>query len=80
MENNKLRTIYESWSSSWGQNSECSHLSGLAHGVKRKWSRLEWTPYACLGGLVVGDGNWGRIVPIDSIISIKNLRFLRTEG
>ena len=47
---------------------------------KKEVELIGWAPYACLGGLVVGDGNWGRIVPIDSIISIKNLRFLRTEG
>jgi hypothetical protein len=44
MENNELRTIYEGWSSAWGQSSECGHSSGLVHGVKRKLHRMDELP------------------------------------
>ena len=80
MENNKLRTIYESWSSSWGQNSECSHLSGLVHGVKRKLRRLDELPMRVWADWLLVIVNWGSILSIDSIISIKHLRIWRTEG
>jgi hypothetical protein len=53
MENNDLRTVYESGSSAWGWSSESSRSNRLAHGVKEELRLLEELPMRVCPDLVL---------------------------